>query len=90
MGRYIYLDNNGTTEWYYNDWNWHKDGTAPSGATKYKFSDQEVSKNATTKNKDVVTMYAQWSPYVHTVTYSANGGSGVPGHTQPARRVHLP
>ena len=79
-GWYASRNNNGTTEWYYNDWNWHKDGTAPSGAAKYKFSDQEVSKNATTKNKDVVTMYAQWSPYVHTVTYSANGGSGAPGN----------
>ena len=60
-GWYASRNNNGTTEWYYNDWNWHKDGSAPSGAAKYKFSDQEVSKNATTKNKDVVTMYAQWS-----------------------------
>ena len=79
-GWYASRNNNGTTEWYYNDWNWHKDGSAPSGAAKYKFSDQEVSKNATSKNKDVVTMHAQWSPYVHTVTYNANGGSGAPGN----------
>ena len=60
-GWYASRSNNGATEWYYNDWNWHKDGSAPSGAAKYKFSDQEVSKNATTKNKDVITMHAQWS-----------------------------
>ena len=79
-GWYASRNNNGTTEWYYNDWNWHKDGSAPSGAAKYKFSDQEVSKKATSKNKDVVTMHAQWSPYVHTVTYNANGGSGAPSN----------
>ena len=72
IGWYASRNNNGTTEWYYNDWNWHKDGSAPSGAAKYKFSDQEVSKNATTKNNDVITMHAQWSANMYYFDLNGN------------------
>ena len=72
IGWYASRNNNGTTEWYYNDWNWHKDGSAPSGAAKYKFSDQEVSKNATTKSNDVITMHAQWSANMYYFDLNGN------------------
>ena len=75
-GWYASRVNNGKTEWYYqNDWNWHTDDNVPSGYTKYKFANGEVSKNATTKNGDVITFYAQWKVNTGTVHYYPNGGS---------------
>ena len=75
-GWYASRVNNGKTEWYYqNDWNWHTDDNVPSGYTKYKFANGEVSKNATTKNGDVITFYAQWKINTGTVHYYPNGGS---------------
>ena len=49
-GWYASRNNNGTTEWYYNDWTWHKEGSEPSGTVKYKYE-------ALKKNKDTISGY---------------------------------
>lgn len=75
-GWYASRVNNGKTEWYYqNDWNWHTDDNVPSGYTKYKFANGEVSKNTTTKNGDVITFYAQWKVNQYSLSVNPNGGT---------------
>lgn len=50
----------------FNGWNTQKDGkgTAYASGAEYKHD----------QNGNTVTLYAQWTPWVHTVHYDANGG----------------
>lgn len=67
-GASITLHTGSPTRTYYsfNNWNTAKDGTG----TTYK--------PGATYSGGSVTLYAQWTPYTHTVAYDANGGTGAP------------
>ena len=53
----------------FSKWNTKKDGTGTSYAA-----------GATFKANAATTLYAQWTPYTHTISYDANGGTGAPAN----------
>lgn len=53
----------------FSKWNTKKDGTGTSYAA-----------GATFKANAATTLYAQWTPYTHTIAYDANGGTGAPAN----------
>lgn len=68
-GTILTLSSTKPTRSYYNFKNWN---TAQNGTgTSYNPGGQYGA------DADVI-LYAQWTPYTHTVAYDANGGSGVP------------
>ncbi len=68
-GKKYYVSESGEKEWY-------KEGSQPSGWTKYLFADCESVKNLTAENNDTVKLYAQWSKGSYDIDYNANGGVG--------------
>lgn len=66
----------------YDNWQWHKEGTQPSGTKKCLYEDERRTSNATTVDKEVITAVAQWSPITYTIKYDGNGAdSGVMENT---------
>ena len=66
----------------YDNWQWHKEGTQPSGTKKCLYEDERRTSNATTVDKEVITAVAQWSPITYTIKYNGNGAdSGVMENT---------
>ena len=66
----------------YDNWQWYKEGTQPSGAKKCLYEDERGTSNATTVDKEVITAIAQWSPITYTIKYDGNGAdSGVMENT---------
>lgn len=59
---------------FYNFTGWN---TKPDGSGN-RYNDQSEILNMTYKDGDTIVLYAQWSPYKHTLHFDANGGSGVP------------
>ena len=69
-------ENNGVTQWYYDNWTWYEEGKNPSGTKKYTWGDGGDTHNATTVDGDVITMNAQWELSTYNVIFDANKGSG--------------
>ena len=66
----------------YDNWQWYKEGTQPSGTKKCLYEDERRTSNATTVDKEVITAVAQWSPITYTIKYDGNGAdSGVMENT---------
>lgn len=57
---------------------WYSEGSQPAGYSKSLYKDEAVVAHTTSKNGDIVTMYAQWGPSSYTVVFDANGGGGSP------------
>ena len=55
---------------------WYKEGSQPSGYTKYAYKPTAKLTNLTGVNKDTVILYAQWADKTYTIKYNANGGTG--------------
>ena len=58
------------TGYTFTGWNTKSDG---SGTT---FIDELSVKNLTSKNNEVITLYANWTPNKYTIKFNANGGTG--------------
>ncbi len=56
------------TGYTFTGWNTKKDGT---GTT---YTNKESVKNLTSKNKETVTLYAEWKKNTYTIKYNLNGG----------------
>ena len=56
------------TNYIFKNWNTVKGGTGTAYSPGASFPSSSSN----------VTLYAQWTPYTHTVAYNANGGSGAP------------
>lgn len=82
QGWYLTRVINKETYYFYDNWQWYKEGTQPSGTKKYLYKNEEATCNATTVDKDVITAVAQWVPNTYTVTYILNGGSFTAPTTQ--------
>lgn len=66
----------------YDNWQWYKEGTQPSGTKKCLYEDERRTSNAATVDKVVITAVAQWSPISYTIKYDGNGAdSGVMENT---------
>lgn len=57
----------------YDNWQWYKEGTQPSGTKKCLYEDERRTSNATPVDKDVITAVAQWAPISYIVKYDGNG-----------------
>ncbi len=64
---------NKETYYLYDNWQWYKEGTQPSGTKKRLYEDERRTSNATTVDKEVITAIAQWSPITNTIKYDGNG-----------------
>lgn len=81
-GWYMTKTINGETYYLYDNWQWYKEGSQPSVTKKYLYVNERASSNATTVDKDVLTVVAQWSPITYTIKYDGNGAdSGVMENT---------
>lgn len=69
-GAPLQLSSTKPTRAYYNFVNWKTSSGSQYDPGGWYGSDQ---------NGGTVTLYAQWSPYKHTLHFDANGGSGAPG-----------
>ncbi len=82
QGWYLTRVINKETYYLYDNWQWYKEGTQPSGAKKRLYEDERRTSNATTVDKEVITAVAQWSPITYTIKYDGNGAdSGVMENT---------
>ncbi|MDO4532218.1 MAG: InlB B-repeat-containing protein [Coriobacteriia bacterium] len=67
-------------KWYYTNGStskWYKKGEQPSGYKLVVYSDQHSVRWTTSVDKDVIEVYAVWTPTkTFTVKYNANGGTG--------------
>ena len=82
QGWYLTRVINKETYYLYDNWQWYKEGTQPSGTKKCLYEDERRTSNATTVDKDVLTAVAQWSPITYTIKYDGNGAdSGVMENT---------
>ena len=68
------LNGNAFSKQGYNYVNWN---TSPNGGGT-AYSNGASIKNLTSVNGAGIGLYAQWTPWKHTVSYDANGGSNVP------------
>lgn len=81
-GWYMTRTINGEIYYLYDNWQWYKEGTQPSGTKKCLYEDERRTSNATTVDKDMITAVAQWSPITYTIKYDGNGAdSGVMENT---------
>ena len=55
-------------------------GWATSANGSVVYSNAQSVKNLTTTSGGTYNLYAKWTPNTYTVSYNANGGSGVPGN----------
>lgn len=55
--------------------------TKPDGSGK-SYANKEEIENLSSKNGAVITLYAQWSKQVYTITYKVNGGKLASGSTE--------
>lgn len=76
QGWYLTRVINKETYYLYDNWQWYKEGTQPSGTKKCLYEDERRTSNATTVDKDVITAVAQWSPITYTIKYDGNGADG--------------
>lgn len=76
QGWYLTRVINKETYYLYDNWQWYKEGTQPSGTKKCLYEDEKRTSNATTVDKDVITAVAQWSPITYTIKYDGNGADG--------------
>lgn len=76
QGWYLTRVINKETYYLYDNWQWYKEGTQPSGTKKCLYEDERRTANATTVDKDVITAVAQWSPITYTIKYDGNGADG--------------
>lgn len=60
QGWYLTRVINKETYYLYDNWQWYKEGTQPSGTKKCLYEDERRTSNATTVDKDVITAVAQW------------------------------
>ena len=82
QGWYLTRVINKETYYLYDNWQWYKEGTQPSGTKKFLYEDERRTSNATTVDKEVITAIAQWSPITYTIKYDGNGAdSGVMENT---------
>ncbi len=68
-------------KWYYTNgssYGWYVEGSQPSGYYKDTYNDGTSVAKTSSVNKDLVIMYAQWTPkdITYTIRYNANGGTG--------------
>lgn len=76
-----YAHRQSDNKWFYSGASgsgWYKEGSQPAGYSKSLYKDEAVVAHTTSKNGDIVTMYAQWGPSSYTVVFDANGGGGSP------------
>lgn len=76
QGWYLTRVINKETYYLYDNWQWYKEGTQPSGTKKCLYEDERRTSNATTVDKDVITAVAQWSQITYTIKYDGNGADG--------------
>ena len=50
---------NKETYYLYDNWQWYKEGTQPSGTKKRLYEDERRTSNATTVDKEVITAIAR-------------------------------
>ena len=74
------------SKWYWKksdgNYGWYKDGSQPSGATKYIYKDETNVSKTSAVNGDTVTFYAQWKPAVMYLCRSTQTASYTPGQTK--------
>ncbi|MBQ8620888.1 MAG: InlB B-repeat-containing protein, partial [Oscillospiraceae bacterium] len=66
-------------QWYYTDGTntgWYAEGSQPAGYTKHVYKDGVGVAKTTSVDKDLVQLYAQWTPTEYTATFSAGEGTG--------------
>ena len=90
-GNWNNLAGNPVTRYNCNFAGWY---TAPSGGTKLYDANGSCLESSYWSNNQYygtsdLTVYAQWSPYVHTVAYNANGGVGAPASQTKTYLVQL-
>ncbi len=73
-GTKFYVSTSGATGWY-------KEGSEPSGWTKYLFADGESVKNLSLVSKDTVKLYANWNQINYTIKYTPSDGTGTMENT---------
>ena len=90
-GNWNNLAGNPVTRYNCNFAGWY---TAPSGGTKLYDANGACLESSYWSNNQYygtsdLTVYAQWYPYVHTVAYNANGGTGAPASQTKTYLVQL-
>ncbi len=72
-------------KWYYTNaagkTGWYKEGSQPSGYTKYVYKDKQGVSKTTSVNGDTIRMFATWKVNTFKINYRANGGTGTMSDT---------